>query len=297
MTIKAWIMARLDANPKGSFGGEVRSPSWFGFRRWNILSAAIGAFVCGCNAFNPAFVDLISPSEGSSLVTLTNPPGHVVITVINRTIVDEQLLNYLQPQLVGLTDDELRQLHPRIRMRIRVTFVDGTFQVIEFVTGSSALVDPDFDTESVPDLNQNDRDNAVVLCDVARVELEPGTNVEVFVPVEIQQWELVETNNPQGGVDQEFQLRGQIPPQFRILQVDDVDEDGNVILRRNMGVRDVPSPIPNLICGSVVAILVDGVLSVPFLEEANTSDPSFDTNDEQTTAGIGGRYEFGVSVQ
>lgn len=296
MTMKAWMMARLGAGPKGSFGGEVRFPSWFGFRRRNILLATIGAFVCGCNAFNPAFVDLIAPSEGSSLVTLTNPPGHVVVTILNRTIVDEQLLNYLKPQL-GLSDDELRQLRPRVRMRIRVTFVDGTFQVIEFVTGSRALVDPDFDSESVPDLNQNDRDNAVMLCDVARVELEPGTNVEVFVPVEIQRWELVETNNSLGGVDQEFQLRGQTPPQFLALQVDDVDEDGNVILRRNVGVRDVPTPIPNVICGSVVAILVDGVLSVPFLEEANTSDPSFDINDEQTEAGIGGRYEFGVSVQ
>jgi hypothetical protein len=295
MTMKAWTLVEWAANPTGSRGGLVRVGSGFPATLRSSF-AALSLFVCGCNAFNPAFVDLIEPSDGSSLVTLTNPPGHVVVTVLNRTIVDEQLLNYLKPKL-GMSDAELRALTPRVRMRLRVTFVDGSFQVIEFVTGSSNLVDPEFNTQAVPDLNQNDRDNAVMLCDVALVELEPGTNVEVFIPVAIEQWELVETNNPAGGVDQEFQLRGEIAPQFRALLVDDTDEDGNVILLRNVGVRDVPSPTPNVICGSVLAVLIDGTLTVPFLSQANTTNPSFDIDDEETEAGIGGRYEFGVSVQ
>lgn len=277
-------------------GSRPAAASFLGRTRGRGLFAALGIFLCGCNAFNPAFVDLISPADGSSLVTLTNPPGHVVVSVLNRTTVDEQLLNYLAPKM-GLTDDELRALTPRIRMRLRITYVDGSFQTIEFVTGSPNLVDPEFNAQAVPDLNQNDRDNAVVLCDVALIELEPGTNVEVFMPVALEQWELVETNNQGGGVDQEFQLRGEIAPQFRALQVDDTDEDGNVILLRNMGVRDVPSPTPNVICGSVVAVLIDGALTVPFLSQANTTNPSFDVDDEETEAGIGGRYEFGVSVQ
>lgn len=295
MTIKAWMRVPLNANLVRSSDGAF-SRSRFGSNRQSLLLATLGTLVCGCNAFNPAFINLVAPSDDTSLVTLTNPPGHVVVTVLNRTIVDEQLLNYLKPKL-GLSDDQLRQLKPRVRMRIRVTFVDGTFQVIEFVTGSRNLVDPEFDAESVPDLNQNDRDNTVLLCDVARVELEPNSNVEVFVPTVVERWELVEDTDNLGGVVRELQRRGQTDPQFRALRLDDVDADGNVILRRNTGVRDALSPLPGVVCGSVVAILIDGVLSVPFLEEANTTNPAFDIADLETEAGIGGRYEFGVSVQ
>jgi hypothetical protein len=80
------------------------------------------------------------------------------------------------------------------------------------------------------------------------------------------------------------------------LQIDDVDEDGNVTLQRNIGRRDAPSPALNPLCGSVVAIVVDGVLSVPFLDEAS-SRPSYNVADNATAARIGGRYEFRVTVQ
>ena len=81
-----------------------------------------------------------------------------------------------------------------------------------------------------------------------------------------------------------------------ILEADETDVDGNVILRRNIGVRDVPSPAINPLCGSVITIVVDGVLSVPFLDEV-TDAPSYDRDDVATQATIGGRYEFRVAVQ
>jgi hypothetical protein len=47
-----------------------------------------------------------------------------------------------------------------------------------------------------------------------------------------------------------------------------------------------------------VAVVVDGVLSVPFLQGVPGNDaPSFDIDDEATVASIGGRFEFRVSVQ
>jgi hypothetical protein len=46
----------------------------------------------------------------------------------------------------------------------------------------------------------------------------------------------------------------------------------------------------------VIAFLVDGVLSVPFLDGVSDA-PSYDRDDTATEAGIGGRYEFRVSVQ
>jgi hypothetical protein len=130
---------------------------------------------------------------------------------------------------------------------------------------------------------------------VASVQLEPDSNVEVFIPVPIEVWEQVEVDEgDQAGT--EFIQRAVIAPQFRPLEVDDVDADGNIILRRNIDVRDVLSPTTNVVCGTVIAIVVDGVLTVPFLAGVS-ANPSFDQDDEETEAGIGGRYEFRVSVQ
>lgn len=261
---------------------------------FHAASAWCAGFIalCGCSALNPAFVDLIDSGEGSSLVTIPNPPGHVVVAVVNRATVDEQLLAYLTgrggiPEGVDATT-----LKPRIRMRLRVTYIDGTFQTIEFITGTKNMIDPAFGAQSVPDLNQNDFDNAVVLCDVASVALEPGSAIEVFLPVSIQAYENVVTD-----LVRSLEERQLILPQFRTLRVDDADEDGNVTLRRNIGIRDALAPMPNVVCGSVVAVVIDGVLSVPFLAAANTNAPSFDINDEQSEASIGGRYEFRLTVQ
>ncbi len=265
-------------------------------RRSLLALCATGMLLCACTAFNPAFVNLFSSNGSAGFATLPNAPGHVVVALANQTEIDERLLTFLRPKL-NLTDAQARTLRPRIRMRLRVTYVDGTFQTLEFIDGSRNLVDPTFDAQAFPDLNQNDLNNAVALCDVARVEVEPGTSIEVFIPVELIQYQLVLATTVGGGNVTTFQQRGTLAPQFRSLQVDDVDADGNVTLQRNIGVRDVPSPTPNVICGSVVAITVKGTLAVPFLDVVSASTPSYDIGDAATIARIGGRYEFIVTVQ
>lgn len=257
---------------------------------WLVLS------LVGCGAFNPSFLALFDATGTGGFQTIDNAPGHVVLVVVNNTEVDERLLEFLLNQGLDLTDAEKQLIRPRLRLRVRVTFVDGTFQVIEFITGSRSLIDPSFDAQAFPDLNQNDMDNAVVWCDVAEVRLEPGTNLEVFVPVELTGFELVETSNIGGQIATTFEARERISPRFRAMQVDDVDDDGNTTLQRNIGIRDIPGPTSNFICGTVMGIVIEGVLSVPFLEGV-TDAPSYDVNDESQEASIGGRYEFRVALQ
>jgi len=52
-----------------------------------------------------------------------------------------------------------------------------------------------------------------------------------------------------------------------------------------------------VVCGSVVAVNISGVLSVPFLPQSIEGEPSYDIDDLQTAASIGGRYEFRVTVR
>jgi hypothetical protein len=181
-------------------------------------------------------------------------------------------------------------------MRVQITFADGSSQVVEFVDGTRSFVQPGFDAQSVPDLNQNDLNHVVARCDVARVEAAPGSPIEVFMPVELLGFELVEGTGPGGGTVNTYEERTQIAPAFIDLQVDDLDEDGDVILRRNVDVRDTVTPVANVLCGSVIGIKMSGVLTAPFLDVASDA-PSFDIDDENTIAGIGGRFEFNVSVQ
>lgn len=264
-----------------------------GLRMWIALMILLPAG--GCGALNPAFLNLFDTTGTGQFISIDNAPGHVIIAVINNSSLDERLLDFLENKLT-LSDAEKRNLKPRIRLRLRVTFIDGSFQTIEFITGSPNLVDPAFGDLALPDLNQNDLSNAIVLCDVASVQLEPRSSIEVFIPVELIQFDLVETNNDQGGIITTFQERSRLIPQFQNLAIDDLDDDGNVILQRNIGVRDVLSPVTNLLCGSVVAVVINGVLSVPFLDGVSNS-PSFDQADESTVARVGGRYEFRLSIQ
>jgi hypothetical protein len=272
---------------------KVASPRQRVLRRGLVLVA--GMALAGCGALNPSFVNLLDPDGSQGFQTVNNAPGHLVVSVINNAEIDERLLDYLET-LTTFSEAEERALRPRVRMRLRVTFVDGSFQTIEFITGSPNLIDPAFSAQAFPDLNQNDLSNAVVLCDVASVQMEPGTTVEVFVPVELTGFELVEISGEGGQVTLEFQPRQRTPPQFLALQTDDVDEDGNVVLQRNIGARDVPGAVIGLSCGSVVAIVINGVLSVPFLTGVSDA-PSFDIGDDATVATIGGRYEFVATVQ
>lgn len=253
-----------------------------------------------CSAVNPAFVDVLVP-DGGNIAPIDNAPGHVVIQFVNNAEVNDRLLGFLESAEGGgliLTPDERRELRPRVRIRYLVTFVDGSQTEFEFVDGSQALVSPIFDADSEPDLNQNDLDNVVVLCDVQRVELSPGSAIEVFVPSPIEQYEIVEVENDSGViVGTTPVLREVFLPQFAPLQVDEIDDDGNVLVRRNIGIRDVPAPVDNLLCGSVVTIVLEGELSVPFLDSEGINRPSFDQDDESAVGSIGGRYEFIIGVQ
>lgn len=267
-----------------------------------LCSVALAVSLLGagsCSAFNPAFVDVVAPGGAAS--TIDNAPGHVVIQFVNNAEVDERLIAYITSDDGGdldLTDLERRQLRPRVRLRVQVTFTDGSINIVEFVDGSARLVDQAFDVTALPDLNQNDFSNAVVLCDVARVEIAPQTDIDVFVPVPLVQYEIVEVVDANDIVVGVTAVAREVSaPQFRPLQVDQTDADGNVLVRRNIGVRDVPSPIPEPLCGSVVTIVMNGVLSVPFLDEFGIEVPSFDQNDDSSVGGIGGRYEFVVGVR
>lgn len=249
----------------------------------------------GCDAFSPGFVNVIDPDGTSGIPTMDNAPGHVVISVINNAEIAERLLSHLERS--GALADLEPPFRPRIRMRVLVTFTDGTTQEIEFITGSGTLIEPPFDATRFPDLNQNDRDNGVVICDVARVEVNPNAAIEVFIPVEMTEWQLIESGEGSGGaVIARFERRAEIVPQFRVLAVDDVDDDGNVVLLRNIGIRVVPAAVTDLPCGSVVAIVIDGTLAVPFFDSED-GQPGYDQEDEATIGTISGRYEFRVSVQ
>lgn len=250
-----------------------------------------------CDALNPAFVNLLAPGEANTFTTLDPAPGHIVIAFVNNAEVDEQLISYLEgPGGLSLTDAERRAVRPRIRVRVRVTFVGGEQTVFELVDGTQNLIDQRFAAQSVPDLNQNDLNNAVVLCDVSRAELLLNT-LEVFIPTQIEIWELVDVNTGLGTTSSEFRLREQTPPQFRLLQVDTVDQDGNTLLLTNIGIRDVPAPVVRPNCGTVITITMNGTLAVPFLSGPGVvgNNPSYDREDVQSTASIGGRYEFIVS--
>lgn len=267
------------------------------FERALRVTAILGAValgLAGCNAFNPAFLGLVAPEAAANSATVPNAPGYVVLALQNNVRIDGQLLQWLNAKL-QLPPAQVEILRARIRMRLRITHADGTFQTVEMISGSGDFIDPAFNALAIPDLQRNTLTNVVVRCDVSAVQLEPGTNIEVFVPAPIEIWELTEVD-----VGDEVEIvpvqRGTIIPQFRALQVDDVDDDGNVILQRNIDPRDVLSPTTNVVCGSVVPVIVSGVLSVPFFTQAPTNNPSFNQDDENTVAGIGGRYQFRVGA-
>jgi hypothetical protein len=257
--------------------------------------AALGAMVlgmAGCDAFNPAFSSLVAPELSANYATVPNAPGYVVVALQNNVTIDGQLQDWLNPKL-SLNPTQIQNLRARIRLQIRITHADNTFKIIEFISGTQDYVDPAYADQAVPDLNQNTLTNVVVPCDVASVELEPGVDIDVFIPVPLEAYERVEIREGDD-VSTEFQLSNLVPPQFQALLEDDLDEGGNVVLRRNFGSSDALSPTTNVTCGSVVAIVVNGTLTVPFLLEAS-SNPSYDQDDDDTVAGIGGRYEFRMS--
>lgn len=263
-----------------------------------VPGCCLAVFACGCSAFNPAFLNVIAGDDASA-ASVPNPPGHVVVSLVNNAEVAEQVITCLESAECGcledevcealqLTDAQKRALRPRVRLRVRVTFRDGTSQLIEYVDGSKDLVKPNFNATALPDLNQNDLNTVVTVCEVASVEV--VNPIEVFVPIAWSRFELVD---PTDNAPAFTRTAGQQVPQFVNLQVDDVDEDLNTLVRRNIGLRDAPATVTNPLCGSVVAITINGALSVPFFE----GRPGFNQDDQEQEASVGGRYEFSVSVQ
>ncbi|MEK6674310.1 MAG: hypothetical protein AABZ47_01490 [Planctomycetota bacterium] len=271
-------------------------PTLYRLKRLMILGIrAIGVFAilpfANCDSLGPGFVNQIDPLGTSGLANIGNAPGHVVVAFANNAEVDERLLLYLETAGgLMLPDAEKRTLSPRIRFRVLITYAGGETATVEFVDGSRSLVESTFTADSEPDLNQNDLTNVVVLCDVARIEV--ILPVQVFVPVTVTGFEFDEGNEVLQGV---FRPSTTPPPSFRSLLVDERDTDGNTTLRRNIGVLDGPAPVMNPACGSLVTIILDGVLSVPFFNDI----PGFSIEDPNPVqeASIGGRYEFRVSVQ
>ena len=263
--------------------------------RLGVLGAVICALGLGCGAFNPAFLNLLDTRGTGVFATLDNAPGHVAIMLVNSVDIDDTLLAFMDADgSLNMTNAEKAALRPRLRIRVQVTFRDGTIQTIEFIDGSRDLVEKGFAAEAEPDLNQNDLDNVVVLCDVASVEIAPP-DIEVFLPVSLLYFSEEEIRDATGNPVTIYRYAGELPPQFRRLEVDEVDEDGNVTVQHNIGPRDTPSPAIDPLCGSVVVITVNGVLKVPFLTAASTR-PSYSSADNATVSRIGGRYEFIVSV-
>lgn len=263
------------------------------------MPCCVALNLLGCDSLNPAFLSVLDSSGGGTFATLDNAPGHVIITFVNNVTVDERLLSYLETSgAVSLTDEEKQSLHPIVRATVRVNFPNAqqVFE-IETITGNTKLVEQGFiaaDEWIPPQVFTR-----VVACDVGRVEL-AVTETEVFVPAELTAWELIQTTNDAGTVTgTTFEPRTRTPPQFRQLQLDGLDESGDLDTLRNVDIRDQPSAVTNPVCGSVVAFVLEGTLRVPFLERngVSVSDaPSFDQDDEDTIASIGGRYRFNSSI-
>ena len=293
---------------------RITDSRWLAFRSlFGALFVALAlAAQSGCSTgslgsiLNPGFVDLIDPGGVAGLDTVGASQGHVALAFFNNTEVDEALLSYLESAEGGslqLTPAERNALRARVKFRMDVVFSNGNETSFEFIAGSSNLVEPAFDSLSVADLTRNDLDNGVVLCDVASVRLRRASFIDVFIPVEVTEYRSrdVLTGNLTTTV---CELQRTIAPQFRQLQLDTFDnlEDLNITLRANIDPNFFSDTIIDPPCGSVVTITMSGVLAVPFLTRATFEQctfpfPSYLDTDIEALAGIGGRFEFNVSVQ
>lgn len=275
--------------------------------RRNRLGMAAAVLACGsglatlplggCDSLSPGFVNLLDPTGDLGFSSIDNAPGHIVIAVINNAEYDEQLLNFLGDNIPdGLTDEQKRTLRPSFRLRVRVRFDDAnnTTQVIEMGDDFGAT-DSISGEISLP--TPSSVSNFVVLCkDVAEVTLDTASGIEVFIPVTLRSFQFVDLTNIAGGAEQVENVTNTDPPRFRVLQRDVVDENGNVEILRNIGVRADPGSVMNPICGSVIAIVIEGTLSVPF-ESSQIFGPTFDQDNPASVGSIGGRYQFRLTVE
>ena len=281
--------------------GEQEGRSVMGFPRTFRLGTvavpylAVGLLVVspfmGCGVFNPAFLNQLGGDAAATFSTVDNATGHIVVSFSNVARIDEQLLNYLLANeatvVPGISAISASALRPAVRFRLLITYTDLSQATFEFAAGTGVLASPGFEETVVS--------NVVFPCEVVSVEIDPTRPIEVYIPVELAVYELVETSGP-GGVQQtEFEVRERIPPHWEQLEVDDTDDQDFVTLQRNFAPGDTPAPITPS-CGAVVAFTLDGALSVPFLVGVDEA-PSYDRDDTSTEAGIGGRYRFPTEVR
>jgi len=222
---------------------------------FGVLTGLALALPC-CDAFNPAFVDVLGPGVASPRGP--DSSGHVVIAFRNDTIFDERVLQDLVD--AGLNRDLLDtpNLRPRVRMLLQITFLNRETLQVEFNDGSSTIIDPSINASEFPDLTRTQQNNLVVQCDVARVDLLGLPSI--FVP-EFFEFTRID---PGDANTRPFRVRTRVdPPQFAVLQRDTVDQLGNTMVLRNIGVRDAPAPAIAPNCGSVVTITMSGTLTLP----------------------------------
>ncbi len=268
---------------------------------WQRLMFACAGVFClalGCDtaiirsALNPAFVDVIGPGIAGQPTGPTSP-GHVVVAFRNDTVFDEQLLAFLVQDGLDPTLLDDAELRPRVAVRVRITFPDNETLDVEFVDGSSTIVSAEVDISQFPDLVRNQQDNLVVQCDVVRVELVELPRV--FVP------SVFETLTVDPGDENSApftRLVNRVQPQFEQLERDDVDQNGNTLLQRNLDIRDVPGPAIGPNCGSVVTIVLSGTMRLPFEVNAqNQLVPGVFDFDIEGRATSPGRYQLNVGIR
>ena len=273
-------------------------------RRWNsafrsyrvhgaVLAglSALVLIVLGCDAFNPAFLDVL----GTKIAPPRGPDsaGHVVVALRNDTIFDERLLQNLVDAGLdrALLDDP--ELRPRVRMLVAITFVNGDVLAVEFNDGSSTIVHPAVNLTALPDLTRTQQNNLVVQCDVRRVEL--LALPAVFVP------DFVEFTRIDPGDENTapFRVRTRVDePQFVTLALDAFDQFGNTVTRRNVDIRDAPAPAIAPNCGSVVTITLSGTLGLPFERNAFGQDlPGVLVTDLARIEASPGRFRINVGIR
>ncbi len=264
-------------------------PGWFTPLR--LLAAAIVCTLAACDAFSPAFLDVLGPSIA--------PPqgpdssGHVAVVMRNDTLFDERLTQHLVNRGLDAALIEDPELRPFVRMVLQITFVNGDALQVEFTDGSAAIIDPAVRASDFPDLTRTQQDNLVVQCDVARVDLLQLPSVFVPAFFEATRIDPGDENTPP------FRVRTNITtPQFVVLQLDQSDALGNATVFRNVDIRDAPAPAIAPNCGSVVTITVSGTLSLPFERNANGDDtPGALVTDQARILASPGRFRISVGIR
>jgi hypothetical protein len=266
--------------------------------RWASAVAGVlcvSLMVLGCDAFNPAFVDFVGSNFDGVDVTPQGPDsaGHVVIAFRNDTVFDEQMLDSLIAQGLERSLTEGNNVRPRIRMLLNIVFTNDEMIQVEFNDGSASIVDPRVDLATLPELTRGEKNNIVVQCDVARVELMGLPSI--FVPIFFETIRI----DPGDELTRPFRVQvNSIPPQFQVLRVDDIDNLGNTVLLRNIDIRDLPAPAIGPNCGSVVTISISGTLRSPFVvNEFGALVPGVLNTNGQGIAANPGRFDINVGIR